>query len=113
MRTSAHARPAVGEGFPRTFVVTSAALLTLLDFSSLLLAGWLTQEWFSKLWVAAGSPGAGWSTRYVVVIAAVVAAMMLHDKQFGARVRRAEWSALARSYVTCFLLFACGVLVIG
>ncbi len=114
MRTSPQARTAVGEGFPRTFVVTSAALLTLLDFSSLLLAGWLTQEWFSQLWAApADSPGAGWSTRYVVVVAAVLAAMMLHDKQFGARVRRAEWSALARSYVTCFLLFACGVLVIG
>ncbi len=114
MPTSTNAGRAVGEGLPRAFVVTSAELLTLLDFFGLLLAGSLTEQWLWSFWTApADSPGVGWGVRFLLVVAALLAAMILHDPQFGARVRRADWSALVRSYVSRFLLFVGGVLVIG
>jgi exopolysaccharide biosynthesis WecB/TagA/CpsF family protein len=94
----------------RMFVVTSAGLLTLLDFGSLLFAGVLTD----RLWSAPmDPPGVDWSVRYLLVVTALVASLMLYDEQFGARVQRGDWSALVRSYVTRFLLLVGGVLVIG
>jgi exopolysaccharide biosynthesis WecB/TagA/CpsF family protein len=104
----------IGEGFPRAFVVTAAGLLTLLDFASLLLAALLTEDWFSSFWSAPAESGAvGWSIRYLLVVTALLAAVVLHDKQFGARARRGDWSALALCYLTRFLLFVGAVLVIG
>ncbi len=76
MPTSTNASRAVGEGFPRAFVVTSAELLTLLDFFGLLLAGSLTQQWLWSLWTAqADSPGVAWSVRFLLVVAALLAAI--------------------------------------
>jgi len=114
MPTSTIASRMIGEGFPRAFVVTSAGLLTLLDFASLLLAGLLTKDWFSTFWSAPVDSGAvGWSVRYLLVVTALLAAIVLHDKQFGARARRGDWSALLRCYLTRFLLFVGAVLIIG
>lgn len=114
MPTSANASRMIGEGLPRAFVVTAAGLLTLLDFASLLLAGLLTEGWFSSLWSAPVNSGAvAWSIRYLLVVTALLAAIVLHDEQFGARARRGDWSALVRCYLTRFLLFVGAVLIIG
>jgi len=89
-------------------------LLTLLDFASVLLAGLLTEDWFSTFWSAPLDSGpVGWSNRYLLVVAALLAAIVLHDTQFGARARRCDWSLLVRCYLTCFLLFVGAVLMIG
>jgi exopolysaccharide biosynthesis WecB/TagA/CpsF family protein len=104
----------IGEGFPRAFVVISAGLLMLLDFASLLLAGVLTDGWFSSFWAAPADSGAvGGSVRYLLVVTALLAAIVLHDEQFGARARRGDWSALVRFYLTRFLLFVGAVLILG
>jgi exopolysaccharide biosynthesis WecB/TagA/CpsF family protein len=104
----------IGEGFPRAFVVISAGLLMLLDFASLLLAGLLTEAWLSSFWAAPADSGAGGrSVRYLLVVTALFAAIVLHDEQFGARARRGDWSALVRFYLTRFLLFVGAVLIIG
>lgn len=99
-----------GQRFIRMFVVTSAGLLALLDFGSLLLAGLLT-DW---LWSAPADPlGVGWSVHYLLVVAALLASLMLYDEQFGARALRGDHSALVRCYLTRFLLLVGGVLIIG
>jgi hypothetical protein len=92
-----------GEGTLRAFLFASAGLLFLFDVAGLLVAGLLT-AWLS-------APGAG--IHYLLVVAALLAAIMLYDQQFGERARRGDWSALARCYLTRFLVFAGGVLVIG
>jgi len=46
-------------------------------------------------------------------VTALLAAIVLHDEQFGARARRGDWSALVRCYLTRFLLFVGAVLIIG
>src|SRR6185295_6445040 len=113
MPTSVNASRTIGEGFPSAFVVTSAGLLALLDFASLLLAGLLTSDWLSTFWAAPTDPGVGWSIRYLLVVAALLAAIVLHDNQFGVRARRCDWSVLVRCYLTRFLLFVGAVLIIG
>jgi exopolysaccharide biosynthesis WecB/TagA/CpsF family protein len=111
MPTSANAGRPIGGEFPRAFVLISAGSLTLLDFAGLLLAGLLTEDWF---WSAQADSGAViWSVRYLLVVTALLAAIVLHDGQFGARVRRGDWSALVRCYLTRFLLFVGAVLIIG
>jgi exopolysaccharide biosynthesis WecB/TagA/CpsF family protein len=59
------------------------------------------------------SGAVGWSVRYLLVVTALLAAIVLHDKQFGARARRGDWSALLRCHLTRFLLFVGAVLIIG
>jgi len=116
MPTSASASPdlVISQGGAlRGFVVTSAGLLSLLDFAGLLLAALLTAGLLS-LWSPAGEPlGIGSSARYLLVVAALLAAIMLYDRQFGERARRADWSALVRCYLTRFLFFVGGIVVIG
>ena len=108
MLTSTSGSRVITDGWPRAFVFTSAGLLTLLDFGSLLLAGVVT-GW---LWSApADLLGVGWS--YRLVVAALLASIALYDKQFGTQSRRGNRSALVRCYVTRFLLFVVGVLIIG
>jgi len=88
MPISTNVGRAIGDGFPRAFVVTSAGLLMLLDFAGLLFAGLLTEGWFRSFWsVPAASLAVGWSVPYLLVVAALLAATVLHDEQFGARVR--------------------------
>ena len=103
-------RPVSEQGFIRTFVVTSAGLLALLDFGGLLLAALLT-DWLGP--AAAVAPDVGSSVRYLLVVAALLASLMLYDEQFGARALRGDRSALVRFFVTRFLLFVGAVLVIG
>ena len=110
MPTSTGVSRVSGQRFVRTFVVTSAGLLALLDFGGLLLAGLLTD----RLWSApVDPPGVGWSVRYLLVVAALLASLMLYDEQFGARALRGDRSALVRFYLTRFLLLVGGVLIIG
>jgi exopolysaccharide biosynthesis WecB/TagA/CpsF family protein len=86
----------------------------LLDLASLLLAGLLTEDWFLTVWSSPADSGAvGWSVRYLLVVTALLAAIVFHDEQFGARARRCDWSAIVRCYLTRFLLFVGAVLIIG
>ena len=101
------------ERFLRAFVVTSAGLLSLLDFAGLLFAGLLTAGFASPGSAPQESPVVDSSVYYLVIVAALLAAITLYDQQFGERARRGDWSALTRWYLTRFLLFAGGVLVIG
>jgi len=112
MPTSTSVRRAIGEDFPRAFVVSSAGLLSLLDFTALLFAGWLTANWL-RVFGTAPADEIGWSVRYLLVLTALLAAIVLYDKQFGARARRADWSALVRCYLTRFALLVAAVAVIG
>jgi len=112
MPTSTRRSRVRGEAFSSALVVTSAGLLTLLDFAGLLFAGLLTDRLWSAWPPSADSPGAG-SVHYLVVVAALLASIVLYDKRFGALARRGDQSALVRYYVSRFLLFVGGVLVIG
>ncbi len=102
-----------GEGYLRAFVVTSAGLLSLLDFAGLSSVGLLT-AWLSSRWSTPGeTQGIGSGAHYLLIAAALLAAIVLYDRQFGERARRGDWSALSRCFLTRFLLFAVGVWVIG
>jgi exopolysaccharide biosynthesis WecB/TagA/CpsF family protein len=101
-----------GEGLLRAFVVTSAGLLSVLDSAAMLCSGLLT-AWLAFAWSMPGSSGTDTGVHYLLVVAALLGAIMLHDRQFGERARRGDWYALARYFLTRYLFFAGGVLIIG
>lgn len=111
MRTSPRGRRVLGDRFSPAFVGSAAGLLALLDFAALLFAAYVG-DWIYSAWsTPVESSRAG--DHYLLVVAALLAAMLLHDRRFGSLARREHGSALIRHYLTRFLLLVCGVLVIG
>ncbi len=95
-------------------VSMTSGLLLLLDLLCLLLATSLSTFLYAH-WLTPRSlaSGAGNDFAQAALVAAVLAPFILYDKRFGAIASRGEMSALVRSYLLRFAIFAGVVLALG
>ena len=97
------------------YVRFAGILLFPFDVVSVLFAGWIVTAFYISLLGPAAVDAGTWADHEGMAIgaAAVLAALVLHDRRLGVRARRGRIAALLRRYASGFLAFATAALVIA
>src|SRR4030095_5412060 len=97
------------------YVRFAGILLFPFDAVSVLFAGWLVTTLYISLLGPAAVDAGTWADHEGMALgaAAVLAALVLHDRRLGVRARRGRSAAMLRRYASGFLAFASAAFVIA
>jgi exopolysaccharide biosynthesis WecB/TagA/CpsF family protein len=113
--TASRAKPALriaGDKSHRDYAVIFNSMLFMLDLIALPGAAYLATQ-LHTLWSDTAVHGQQVDSHYLLATIAILAPVLLYDRRFISVASRGQYGALARFFITQFVLLAIGMLIVG